>query len=595
MASPAPPSSKPDRPPPSLRTVPADEPTTFTLYRQYVTQPNSIDEGGQAAAPGPIPPLPSAFDLQRLVGEMQSMVESRKARLAALRSNYDTMNDWLRAGGVMNPKDVMKETPKQKVKLVLGAPEVKAEPQDSSTSSTPDSRKRKRDDGEFKIKIPATKASGIERTGSSSAAASASIIPNGASTPHQNLASSSRPTPTPKAKKKGGKKTQGYKKNRLDKLKKRVSTASGEDITPAPPPPEPQEDKKDALDGDFSKAKAAANQVPIAQFWSWCEQFFRNITEDDLKLLDNEVITMTLRGALNIIVLLANDYFQTRKEDQAPWPFIVPPLGKHYTEQWAEEETKLEHDLPPHHHHGFQNCEYIELDDLVREGDISIRPLDERIISCLIADNLIPRTAAPALMQQSADEDDAVEPGSAAVKRSSGDYLDCEERIRRELLFIGLGDEEEDYINPDEDDEICKELREKQAQLRELSSVNLARKRKLKERAEDWMGKQQYYSVLDELNKAVETAFNKRFKTPAKTKAKKHGRRGAGDPGWVADDVVQKLEERERFIREIGSHFRQDKFRVPKRSIYEEGDGEEEGSGVEGGGGDGGGGGEGRG
>jgi hypothetical protein len=42
-------------------------------------------------------------------------------------------------------------------------------------------------------------------------------------------------------------------------------------------------------DVDYSKAKPPPNQIPIAQFWSFCEQMLRPLTEQDLKGLDEKV------------------------------------------------------------------------------------------------------------------------------------------------------------------------------------------------------------------------------------------------------------------------------------------------------------------
>ena len=77
------------------------------------------------------------------------------------------------------------------------------------------------------------------------------------------------------------------------------------------------------------------------------------------------------------------------------------------------------------------------MDDVVREGDISIQPLDERLISAFIAEGVLAKQAA------TVEEDEGGEPGVAAVRRTVGDHLDFEERIRRELRFIGLASEDE--------------------------------------------------------------------------------------------------------------------------------------------------------
>ncbi|KAJ3033167.1 Transcriptional regulator [Rhizophlyctis rosea] len=541
MASPAPPTPGAGRPPPHLRTIPADEPTAFTYYRKYVTN-NPDEQGNPPPQPFPIPPLPSAAELQGLDQEMQNMAESRKLRAAALKANQDIMAEWLRAGGVTDFNNVGKEKVKAaKVKLKLG-PAPGGEPPDGLRSEQADgNRKRKREndaeeEGPNKIRIPPSKkpASGEK----AAAGPSSGIIPNGAGTPSHKPSAPNQKA-TPKAKKKAGKKSQGYKKNQNrpdNKLKKRASMA-GEDVAPPPTPPEPEE-IGEPMEGDYSRAKPAANQTPIATFWQWCDQFFRNITEEDLAMLGDE-------------------------DDEFSSPYIVPKLGKKYHEQWADDESRddsFSH-LPP----GIQNCEYFELDDFVREGDISIPALDERLMSAFIAEGVVAK-AAEVDEEQDNDAGGGGEPGSAAVRRSEGDYLDFEERVRRELRFVGLASEDEEGIPEDEDDEICAELREKQEQLRLVAQDNARRKKILRARAEDWMGKQQYYHALDELNKAVEAAFTKRFKTPAKAKGAKKRRPGeSGIP--IADDVMEKLENRKMFV-EMGKVFSGEKYQIPRESIY---------------------------
>jgi hypothetical protein len=44
------------------------------------------------------------------------------------------------------------------------------------------------------------------------------------------------------------------------------------------------------IGGDYSKAKAPPNQIPIAQFWGFCEPaFFRPLNDEDFKFLNDSV------------------------------------------------------------------------------------------------------------------------------------------------------------------------------------------------------------------------------------------------------------------------------------------------------------------
>jgi hypothetical protein len=44
------------------------------------------------------------------------------------------------------------------------------------------------------------------------------------------------------------------------------------------------------MEGDYSKAKAPPNQIPVAQFWTFCEgQYFRPLADEDFTFLDDMV------------------------------------------------------------------------------------------------------------------------------------------------------------------------------------------------------------------------------------------------------------------------------------------------------------------
>lgn len=45
------------------------------------------------------------------------------------------------------------------------------------------------------------------------------------------------------------------------------------------------------IDGDYSRLKTQQNQIPIATFWSFMEQYFRKVTVEDLAALESNVNT----------------------------------------------------------------------------------------------------------------------------------------------------------------------------------------------------------------------------------------------------------------------------------------------------------------
>ncbi|KAJ3293065.1 Transcriptional regulator [Borealophlyctis nickersoniae] len=332
---------------------------------------------------------------------------------------------------------------------------------------------------------------------------------------------------TPAASSKGatprGGTTKAKKGHKKDKLKKKAGNLGASDTQGGVE----DDDKHQPIQGDFSRVKVQQNQIPIHQFWTWCDQFFRNLTEEDLRFLDEKV------------------------GDEVT-PYIVPALGKHYIEQWNEEDSFGETLTYPAH---TQN-DYLDYDEAMRDGEPSIGPLAERIISALLAEQILQKVDYTG---------DIGRLGENARLRTKADVMDLEERMRQELRHIGLIDEDDDSEDID-DDEICRELRAKQAELRELVQTNAKRKQQLKERAVKWMAWQEYNAVLDDTNKSVVEAFKKRFAKPDKKKGKKLA---PSEYHVIPDNVV---ELRQRLLREMSTFFPHDKFTIPQESIYRDSD-----------------------
>ncbi|KAI8100175.1 histone acetyltransferases subunit 3-domain-containing protein [Halteromyces radiatus] len=67
-------------------------------------------------------------------------------------------------------------------------------------------------------------------------------------------------------------------------------------------------------DVDFVRVKPK-DQVPILTFWTYLEPYFRPVTEED------------------------RDFLLQKNDDSKP--YLIPPLGQHYLETWAEEDRGL--------------------------------------------------------------------------------------------------------------------------------------------------------------------------------------------------------------------------------------------------------------
>jgi len=246
-------------------------------------------------------------------------------------------------------------------------------------------------------------------------------------------------------------------------------------------------------------------------------------------------------------------------------------------------------------------------DDQLETMDVvSAGPLAERVLSALVEEKVTNPEDQP-----TADGDpnpssslDANGTGGGGqswrVAVSKADYASFEERLKGELKYIGLLTMSEDTLglgtedvgvnwNNREDDEICQELRKLQKQLRQQALENAGRKLILEKKVEEQLAYQEYATILEDLDKQVGDAFNKRTKSIKAKKKRSIGGAGggssAGAPGvagksiekpGIGDNAKAIIERRRRWIEKVGPVFRPiEKFiRVPTTqeggSIFED-------------------------
>ncbi|KAJ3268960.1 Transcriptional regulator [Terramyces sp. JEL0728] len=249
------------------------------------------------------------------------------------------------------------------------------------------------------------------------------------------------------------------------------------------------------------------------------------------------------------------DYSKAKGDEITP--FMLPPTGKNYTLQWQDEDERLlalfEEGVP--NPSLASNREYVEMEDTVYEGDIHVGTLSEKLMCSLVREGIVP------------DKMDDDEEMNAIVKsvprpRTKTDLFLFEERLRAELKHIGLIQDEE--IHKD-DNEITALLQRTQTHLKEQISVNSSRKKRLLEIAKQYMGYQEYNTFLDDINKNVEQAYIRRFKSNPKKGKKKTIK----EMGPLSETVIQMLENRKRMIHQVGKkYFSPEKFDLPTSSIF---------------------------
>ncbi|KAF9363426.1 Transcriptional regulator [Mortierella sp. NVP85] len=321
---------------------------------------------------------------------------------------------------------------------------------------------------------------------------------------------------------------------------KKKKNADGPTEKSQKPTPKAQE-----VQEDFSKVKVA-NQVAIQTFWASMEPYFRPFTESDRAILeeDNDQVT----------------------------PLLIPPLGRHYLETWAEEDRAL---MP---YDGYEsrrssvdlvkenapsrntvyNQPFELTDENIEQDEVSCGPLTERIICSLIAGEV---AEAKELKQ---DDDQAAGPAASGVQPGPKNYAELEERMKRELRYVGiLGNEEIDW-DAREDDEISITLRSLQKELREVMKVNKARKQRLLGLVNNHLAYQEYNTILDDLDKQVEQGYLKRFRM---TKSKK---KKTSTPKALSENALSAMDRRRRFVQGVGPIFPPENYTIPTKSIYQD-------------------------
>ncbi|KAI9594796.1 histone acetyltransferases subunit 3-domain-containing protein [Syncephalis fuscata] len=293
-----------------------------------------------------------------------------------------------------------------------------------------------------------------------------------------------------------------------------------------------QQQQQQQQEEEYTRPKIS-NQVPIHVFWNSLEAYFRPLIDADLRFLE--------------------------EKDDDVGPYLIPLLGRHYLQVWAEEDRALIPDLerdkndskPDRSLPAGGQPEQMLSDDLLEIDALSCGPLTERIIGALLRNDV----GIPADFGRDVD---IMRPSKLQT-----DLISVEERLKRELMHLGLLDTEGIDWQAAEDDEICGELRSLQRELREVEATNTQRKRKLVNIVQDYIGCQEYQQILDELDRHVEQSFARRHRVK-KTKRKKLG----GPKAGLSDTAVSALDRRRRFVDSIGRIFTSDRFSIPEKSIF---------------------------
>ncbi|PWA01027.1 hypothetical protein BB558_002887 [Smittium angustum] len=290
-----------------------------------------------------------------------------------------------------------------------------------------------------------------------------------------------------------------------------------------------------SIETDYSKVKIS-NQIPANTFWTFVEHYLRPLADEDVAFLE--------------------------KTDDDTEIDPVGPKGTHYILKWAAEEatqypevvqiaklkSSINRIMSNDSKSNIDEFKPIILDQINDEElattSIKCPPLTERILSALIDQRIV----------SSFD----VDKGSFITK-----VLD--ERLKLELFFIGALMEPKIDLKETADDEISTEIRRLQGLLVEQHQVNNERKKALLDVARQYLGFQEFRSIIEELDKQIEQGFMKRSRA---TKPKKRKSTSMKTPS-VSTNIMTLVDRRRRVIDSINHLFPSEKFINPKESIYD--------------------------
>lgn len=351
----------------------------------------------------------------------------------------------------------------------------------------------------------------------------------------------------------------------------------------------------DPPDEDLSKAKPT-NQVAINTFSTYIEPYFRPFSEEDVAFL--------------------------RERGDRLTPFLIPKLGRHYSEVWAEEDgggptagyTVSPAPASNPHSNPAANTPRGKPDDLSEDAlereDISCGPLLSRLLSTYLPDDSPPASPPDPNAMDLDDQKPHSTPSTSLPQPANtwhslptlkSDYSTLDERLRREMIFVGLlsplptstttsspppgganslPQTDIDFLSPS-DDAISSRLRHLQHQLRETSLLNGARKSRINNLLKENLAWQEYQTILEDLDKQVEQSYTKRMRNLKAQGSKKKNKGGNGVGVGVARTGLGEatkgiLERRRRWVGTIGPVFENGVGEMRREGVFEGLEGEVE-------------------
>ncbi|KAI8853367.1 hypothetical protein BC829DRAFT_382661 [Chytridium lagenaria] len=387
------------------------------LYQQYVPPGDPATEPAARGANE----IPSSAEVIQLLAEVEVFRNEAQARESQLRKNLEVVELWLQRNekpvvpatsvvisapptasptiGSSQSPNVMKLDKRTNIKR---KPKLRRKVPTSLSPQLKKKRKREREgegdsleaEKERQGPVLSRKTDDVENTPTSPPPPAVTALPLAQPILKGPSRSSTPKLPKPKAAKGAAEKMKVKQKKRGKMEADDSHPGAGDDR---------KDESQATVEGDYSKAKAPPNQIPITQFWSFCDQqFFRPLQDEDFAFLDSKGDEIT--------------------------PFIVPLLGRSFIDQFEEEALMMDPLSKPNAPRDNE-----EVEENYGEG-VSLGAFTQRVLSSLQEESL---------QMLVTDFDTNAENNFAPQLRLPPEMMMLDERLKNEMRFLGLlGDEE---------------------------------------------------------------------------------------------------------------------------------------------------------
>lgn len=254
--------------------------------------------------------------------------------------------------------------------------------------------------------------------------------------------------------------------------------------------PMPEHEQQDLSKLEAPKIVLPKNDTPN-KFWAYVEPYCADITAEDIKLLEE------------LIEEHENDSDYQK----------VPPLGRHYSLRWAQEDLMEEHEASTDGKSKIKSNNTVDVNGLIKKAErnpegTTSGPLTQRLISALMEENLLV-PMSDSFDSKKCRGGENMTPRSALFRNFTiSSAANFERIVRKELEDQGMLDCS-DAPKDVADDEILQELKRCQNELKLLSAHNVQQLKRLLKLANEEMVRQDLKRKLQQVDNEVIEMYRK--------------------------------------------------------------------------------------